>query len=705
MANKETLDQLTESAEESKLSSKETIDILKEAMDRYKSAITADGDERELALDDVLFAEGKQWPDALRRSREEDDRPCLVINRAPVFIEQINGDQLQNTTGIKIKPYDDKSDPDTADKLEGLIRNIENNSRAQSVYAWAGASAVKCGRGFWRVYTDYTYSDQEATRLLERDYSPDSLNKLWDQEILMRRVGNPFSVVWDESAEDDMLTDAQYMFIQHRIKRTEYERRWPDKAISPLGDAAGDNHDWYSADDLRIAEYWRKVKKGTRTIYQLENNSYTDKLPKGVKPKSKRVIDNIVIEWMLISAADILEGPYDWQGKYFPIIPVWGKTSNVEGQYRHHGIIRHFKDPARMYNYWRSASTEQVALAPRQPYLVTQKMIEKFQAFWDGANKTNMPYLIYTPDPEAPTNHPIRESGAQVPTGLHAEAAFTVEEMKDVTGIPDATLGKPSNEMSGKAIRERRSGSDRANYAYHENLAQSKAHGGRVILDLIPFKYDAARVVRILGVDGQENSLTINHEVDLITGEKIEADKILNMDEIGRYDVVVTTGPSYTTRRQEASEILIDLIRANKEYAPLLMDAAVKLADIPEGEDIVERLRMALPPELKDYIELKDEFGTEAAKEKIKERKQLAQEQIEQPEMSGNGQEPMPEADPTLDIKVLQEQAKLEGIELDNAKKEEELKLKAAQAQKAIWETSAGMQVAPEAQPEVTGAG
>ena len=697
MANTETLEPITDGSESTaSKGNSDTNDIIQEALTRYRSAITADSDERNLALDDVLFRDGKQWPDAILETRQNSEvhRPCLVINRIPTFIDQVVGDQKQNATNIKIKPYDDKSDPDTADKLEGLVRNIENNSNARSVYSWGFDGAVSSGRGFWRVLTNYIDDDS------------------FDQEILIRRIGNAFSVVWDESAEDDMLEDAQFMFIQHKMKLSEYKRLWPGKASSALGGATGDNAGWFGADELRIAEYWRKVKRGTKTIYQLENGKTVETLKKGQKAVRTRKIDNIVIEWMIISGADVLEKPQVWPGKYIPIIPVWGKTTNVEGKYKHYGIVRFAKDSQRMYNYWRSSAAEQVALAPKAPWLLTSTMIGEHTPLWKQAMKGNLPYLLYEADPNAPTNRPIREDGAQIPTGLHAEAEYTVQEMKDCTGIHDATLGAKSNETSGEAIKQRRSGSDRINYTYHDNLSLSKAHTGKIILDLIPKIYDSARVVRILGLDGQENYMTINHDLDLTTGEPLE--KVINMDEIGRYDVTVSTGPSYTTRREEAADMMMDLIKAYPEYGGLLIDKMVKFMDWPDSDDIVDRLMMALPPELREYIELKEEIGDKAAKDQMRAtRKEAGMAQAQQAQGEGGGGEiqPQQEVDPAANIKVGQEQAKLDALELDYEIKKEELRRKKYEADEA--ETQAILAVKelqkpepapkPESKPETAG--
>ena len=57
------------------------------------------------------------------------------------------------------------------------------------------------------------------------------------------------------------------------------------------------------------------------------------------------------------------------EGRFIPIIPVYGDEVIVEGERKLISLTRFAKDAARMYNYWRTASTELVALAPKAPFI------------------------------------------------------------------------------------------------------------------------------------------------------------------------------------------------------------------------------------------------------------------------------------------------------------------------------------------------
>ncbi|MHB1956049.1 MAG: portal protein, partial [Sulfobacillus sp.] len=159
-------------------------DILKRAREFLDQSTEAESDIRALALEDIEFSTGKQWPDNIQQDRERDGRPCLVINRIPQFVQQVTNDQRQNRPCIKVHPVDDEADVETAKIIQGLVRHIEYNSNAEVAYDRAFDSTTRGGFGFWRVVTDFV--------------RPDS----FDQEIYIKSIRNPFSVYLDPKSQE-----------------------------------------------------------------------------------------------------------------------------------------------------------------------------------------------------------------------------------------------------------------------------------------------------------------------------------------------------------------------------------------------------------------------------------------------------------------------------------------------------------------------
>ena len=128
-----------------------TDDILADAKEAFRLCQEREADNRRDALDDLTFARlAEQWPAEIRKAREEDGRPCLTINRLPAFIRQVVNDARQNKPQIKCHPADHDADVDTAEILNGLIRQIEATSKADVAYDTALESAVTMGFGYFR---------------------------------------------------------------------------------------------------------------------------------------------------------------------------------------------------------------------------------------------------------------------------------------------------------------------------------------------------------------------------------------------------------------------------------------------------------------------------------------------------------------------------------------------------------------------------
>lgn len=558
-------------------------DILSEASRRFKLGTEAWRKNREMGTEDLEFLIGDQWPEDVRQQRA--GRPCLTINKLPATVDKVIGDARQNKMSIKIRPIDDNQDPKRAEVMAGLIRDIER-AGADVAYQTALEGAISCAQGYFRVVTQYNSEDT------------------FDQDIRIKRILNPMSVTIDPNAEAADGSDARWAFITEMVPRSEFEEKYPDLTVGDF-DAETDDawSDWFDREDhVRIGEYWRLVPK-KKTIVQMSDGTVTemdvvkpvlDELEQqGITIVRQRDVKSQAVEWYLIGRRQIIDGPIDWPGIHIPIIPVWGKETVVRGERYLRSLVRFAKDPQRMYNYWRSASTELVALSPKSPWLVTPDQIEGFESEWRRVNSDNLPYLPYNPQPDAPM--PQRQMPPTIPTGAIQETQIAADDLKATTGIYDASLGAQGNETSGRAITARQRQSDISTYSFHDNLRRAIEFCGRILVDLIPRIYDTNRVIRIIGPDETEQVVEINKRiVDVQTGQTV----IINDLTIGKYDVEVDVGPSYATKRMEAVDAMLELVKAFPAMMQVAGDLLIKNLDVPEAQEMADRMRRIMPPQL-----------------------------------------------------------------------------------------------------------
>lgn len=553
----------------------------------FEDDLGREAENRARAAEDIRFARlGQQWPEQVRLDREREGRPCLTINRLPSFIRQVVNDSRMNTPQIKVKPVDDNADPDTAEIYSGLIRNIEYVSQADIAYDTALESAVTCGMGYFRICTDYAGETEFA------------------QDIFIKRVTNPLSVVFDAYSESLDGADWRHAFLVEWIHKDEFRRRFGKRADpASFSGSVVDGLEFMHADMVRIAEFWEIVETPGKLLLLSDGSVLTeadylkphpalgmpvkdimDSLGIGVARTRKTTMRSVK---QRILGADVLEEE-DWAGKHIPIVPVFGDEIFVDGRRYLKSLIRDAKDAQQMLNYWRTASTELVALAPKAPFIGPTGFAKTDAKKWNTANVKSWPYIEF--DGAIP---PQRQPFAGPPAGALQEALNASDDIKSILGIYDASLGARSNETSGRAIMARQREGDVSTFHFVDNLAKSIAHAGRILVDLIPKIYDTERIVRVIGYDGETENVGLKTQT---TYKGVE--RVFDLG-VGKYDVAVDTGPSFTTQREEAATQMIELLRSFPAAAPVIGDLLAKNLNWPGADEIAKRLQAMLPPQIK----------------------------------------------------------------------------------------------------------
>ena len=547
--------------------------IIRLARARMDEAFTAEQPHRERAQDDLRNVIGDQWPEDERAEREADGRPCLTINILAQNVRQVTGQIRSLNPAIKVTAADSAANKDTAEVIEGMVRHIENKSDASSVYEAATESAAASSIGYWRIRADYADGDT------------------FDQELKIERVFNPFAVFLDPFAKDPTRKDARYGFIVAEIPKEDFEAEYPDASTQGL---TSDHrfptaNQWASTDSVVVAEYFW-IEHKDREIFQLDDGQVVKgPLPKGVKFKRQRTVKEPQVMWAKVTGAEVLEGPQEFPCRYIPIVAVTGEEWHLGEETYRSSVIRYAKDPQRMFNYAASTDAEVTAAQPKAPFMVSTMQISGLEEFWAEMGIKNRPYLPYNPDPEA--GMPQRVNPPVASQALQLQMQMAAENIKRTTGIYDASLGARSNETSGRAILARKEESQNSTSIYADNMVKAITHTGTILVDMIPRIYDTQRMVRVLGEDGQEKMEVINQMVMTANGPQT-----MNDMSIGRYDVNVSVGPSYSAKREETRAGLESLLQAVPGAAQIIGDLYVDSLEWEHAERAAERLRKMLPP-------------------------------------------------------------------------------------------------------------
>jgi len=397
--------------------------------------------------------------------------------------------------------------------------------------------------------------------------------------------------------------------ISEVMKRSEYKRKYP-KAINAewRADAPGDmTLNWESKEELRIAEYYR-IHEVKDVLYKMTDGSVRlgsempdaeilDAIQLGiaVDPTSGKKISRPTVraqvEWYRLNGREVVEKRV-LPGKYIPVIRCEGNVLDVNGRVKRKGMVKDLMDPARMYNYWRTAQTEEIALAPKAPWIAAEGTIDGHEE-WHTANSKSYSVLVYKPV-KGPDGQvlppPMRQQPAQVSAGFVDAAMGAERDLMSVAGMPQEDPALVGRIVSGnKALQRKQGMADLTHWHYYDNQTLAIMWTGIILLDLRKYYYDTKREQRIIGEDGVPQMVTINdgtEDNDMTTGD---------------FDVVMDTGPGYATKREENAEQMMELLNTPLGEVVVKTGSDVVLRNMDfNGADILADRAMTSNPEAMD---------------------------------------------------------------------------------------------------------
>ena len=563
-------------------------DVFTRAKERIDEAKELARDQHQRIREDLRFsnpADPKQWRDDDLSART--GRPSLTLDRTNQFISQVVNDARQNNPGMQIIPVDSKGDPKAADTLGGLIRHIEYQSRASQAYDTAIEMGARCGLGWLRVVPEVV---DNATN---------------EQDIRILRVIDPTSCGLDPNSIDPDGRDAMWGYAETRIHERTFKQQYPK--AKPVTAEEG----WGGDDFITICEYFEVEEVQENKIIVLNDEGYRETLSEdeywrlaeqtGMPPQvlETKPATTRKVKWLKMTGAEVLEETY-FPSQYVPIVPVLGYELWVDGKRFVCGLTRRLMDGQRLHNYQMSAVAEFLSSQPKAPFIVPAEGVAGWENEWKKLNKGNPSFLPYNSVDDEGNSIPAPSRLAPPPMpGAYAQMAqFATQEMEAAVGMYKANLGQQGNETSGRAIRARQMEGDTATFHFIDNLGRSIEQLGRIVLDMIPRLWDTDRVRQVMGIDGQRSQVKIKPNMP----QAVEADpkgKVLALNPcVGKYDVRVKAGPSYTSQREETAQQLTEMIQAQPQLAPVLGPMWARLKDMPESDKIARLLLAMAPPQV-----------------------------------------------------------------------------------------------------------
>ena len=577
-------------------------EVIERAKKRLKRRVEAMHKTHEIGRMCMDYVAGEQWEQGELKTREETKRPAITINKLANSANIVVNKNAMERARIKVAAFED-SDTDKSKVINGLIRHIQysDKSDAGNAYTHGFFCLVVTGMGYWRV--DAEYCDDDT----------------FDQELVLNKIDDPFSVFLDP--------DGNYAFVITFMQKEEFEEKYGESgSVSnwDIGDKGltGDNDD-----DVMIVEYWEKEETPV-TLYKIqrpeeiaegiEGPSLDQAIQEVVQPGKKQ--ENVLTvtkeqlelypDWEVLDeresskttmkqyvfAGDEIKEEEEWKGKFLPIIGAFGREFKFEnGDRFYKPLVYDAIDPQKIYNYYRSQDAEWMMMAPKAPWIGAEGQFDGHEEEFENANTDHVPYLTYKP-----VTHngqlvppPQRSAPPQPTPAFYQNMMQASDEIKATLGLFDASLGDQGNESSGVAIQRRKLQGDIATFHFTTAFNSAMRQTGLVIVDQIPWRYDTARTIRILGEDMADEVVKINEGFVDNDGKPVLYDLTT-----GKYDVKVEVGPSAITRRAENMESMIEIAKTIPIVANTSPDLIIKNAEHEYADEMAIRAKAGLDPQL-----------------------------------------------------------------------------------------------------------
>ena len=568
-------------------------EILAQARERLYSSSSGWDFILQRIRDDIEFSSGRQWDPATEKVRQ--GRPNLVLDKTKKFVDKVVGSYRNAPPGINVSPRYNSSKA-VAEAYECYIRNVLSQPASKAAIETAGEHAAICGYGWINV--SYDYESPKSFELVPK----------------LIRIDDPRSVRIDRSSTESDGSDAMWGFRLMRMDITEAKSKYGEEVSSWETIPQQYTDQWVDDQQLILAEYWWIDEvddtlcqcidmSGKKCVYWMSELAKDPAKMQGiVQMTNQRETKRKVCNYAFLGGAGVIETK-EWPCASIPLIPVYGRQAWQDNRQFFVGLIRPMMDAQRLINYYASTIAEVTALSPRVPIMAAEGQIEGYEQDWNLMNVKNIPYLQYRPVSldGSPVPPPQRLSQTAELGPLLQALTATTQDLTDVSGIYEASLGQETQQKSGVAIREASKNSDQVLAVFSDNLKRGVVRCAQIIKDMMPNLISEDQILKLKHEDNSE--FTVKHNPTQPQMEKklgMKEPEVIDFT-LGDYDVSVESGDSYSTRRQESAAAGMELMQVlpdNQKAA--IAPEVVQNQDWVGADRIARTLRLTLPPELQN---------------------------------------------------------------------------------------------------------
>lgn len=560
------------------------------------------------AKEDLEFVAGTgQWEKGVAQKLRREERTVLTINEVRPVVEVLSGYERGSRLEIRAVP-EGPEDAEDVTILNHLMKRAMDDQDGLFTMSDGFKEGVTCGLAVFYLGVDYTE------------------DPIHGKAILLK--ARPGEVLWDPDAQKYDLDDAREIFWQKMVPTDVLKAAFPehaetiDDALEPLGATLDqgtggalpmrDPRDGYSRfaehldgagipfydpirDEIRVLEVWYRDWQTVHLLVDGTRNT-VEKIPEGdavtlkaarkmakLDPKVRVVTRQQKIWQMttiLPSLGIELEAGHPFENDLgaHPFAPFVAYREGDEIL----GIVRNLKDPQREVNKRRSAIADNVSRHGSIRWFATRASLENPEALESGQGAG---YVYWVRNMQ---QVPKEIPPPPLPKWVWEMNAVAKNEIREISGVNADLLGQHEGDPSGIAMARRQQQGQVIATSLFDNYRRTRRIIGRRLAKRVQQIYTGEMTIRLDPGAAGSDFVTINQrEVDTETGQETVRRNVPNL----KYDVVISDAPATPTARAQALMLLMDFVSKMPALGPILADVMVGMAEIPDRELVVSRVR------------------------------------------------------------------------------------------------------------------
>lgn len=535
----------------------------------------------QMAIDEDYY-DNDQWSEADAEELRERGQAAICYNVITQSINWVIGSEKRGRSDFKVLPRG-KEDAKPAQKKTQLLKYLSDVNRTPFNRSRSFEDAVKVGLGWIE------------SGVTERD----------NGEPIYNRYESWRNMLWDSASTEFDLSDARYVIRVKWIDLDVAVAMFPERAAMLERSASsserygtdlanGDEVMDYAEDEMdslgrgmadhsverrrvRMIEVWfrkpervQKIVAGQRTgeVFDPQDQNHAALVEAGQSVVAERMMMSMNLCIMTTSGL-CYAGRSPYKHNKFPFIPVWGYRRGRDNM--PYGMIRAMRDIQDDVN---KRASKALFILSSNKTIMERGAVADMAEFLDEVSRPDG--VIIT---EAGKTVTINNDRELAPAHLQIMSQ-SINMIQSVSGVTDEQMGKTTNAKSGVAIQARQDQGSKSTSKLFDNLRYAFQVDGEITLSLCEQYFTEQKQFRITNQRGTPEFIDINDGLPENDITRTQADFIISDSE--------WRASLREAKAQQLAEILPSL---PPEVQLVMLDLLIEELDLPNGEEMVKRIR------------------------------------------------------------------------------------------------------------------